>query len=135
MKQFVIKHEQKIRYLIVGGWNTLFGYGVFAGLYFWLSDSLHYMIILSISFAISVANAYIGYKFFVFKTKGNVLRESIRVYLVYGISFLFNLAVLPVLVEVLHINVYLSQAFVTVLTIIGSYILHKNFSFKGINGQ
>ncbi|MDD2828643.1 MAG: GtrA family protein [Sulfuricurvum sp.] len=130
MKRFVSKHEQKIRYLIVGGWNTVFGYGVFAGLYFWLEGSVHYLVILAISYILSITNAYVGYKFFVFKTKGNIVREYFRFYVVYGTAFLVNLIVLPFLVEVGGLNMYVAQAFVTFLTIIGSYIMHKNFSFK-----
>jgi putative flippase GtrA len=130
MKQFITKHEQKIRYLMIGGWNTVFGYGVFAGLYFWLSNSVHYLFILSLSYIISITNAYIGYKLFVFKTRGNILREYFRFYLVYGVSFIFNLATLSLFVETLNFNMYVAQAIVTLITILGSYMLHKNFSFK-----
>lgn len=131
MKRFLTKHEQKIRYLIIGGWNTVFGYGVFAVLYFYLSDSIHYLVILSLSYIISITNAYIGYKLFVFRTKGNILKEYFRFYVVYGVSFFINLAILPLLVEILAINIYVAQAMVTIITIIGSYVLHKNFSFRG----
>lgn len=130
MKQFLTKHEQKIRYLIIGGWNTVFGYGVFAGLYFWLSGSVHYLLILSISYVLSITNAYIGYKIFVFRTKGNILKEYLRFYVVYGVSFLFNLATLPIFVEMLKFNMYAAQAVVTIITILGSYVLHKKFSFR-----
>lgn len=131
MKQFITKYEQKLRYLIIGGWNTVFGYGVFAGLYFWLEGFIHYLVILSISYVLSITNAYIGYKLFVFKTRGNILREYFRFYLVYGVSFIFNLATLPLFVETLRFNMYVAQAIVTLITILGSYLLHKNFSFKG----
>lgn len=131
MKQFITKHEQKLRYLIIGGWNTVFGYGIFAGLYFWLEGFIHYLVILSISYVLSITNAYIGYKLFVFKTRGNILREYFRFYLVYGVSFIFNLATLPLFVETLRFNMYVAQAIVTLITILGSYLLHKNFSFKG----
>ncbi|MDP3588628.1 MAG: GtrA family protein [Sulfuricurvum sp.] len=130
MKQFFTKHEQKIRYLIIGGWNTVFGYGAFAALYFWFADSIHYLVILSISYILSITNAYIGYKLFVFRTKGNIFREYLRFYVVYGVSFLFNMAALPLFVEILNLNMYVSQAVVTIITILGSYMLHKNFSFK-----
>jgi putative flippase GtrA len=131
MKKFLTQHEQKIRYLIIGGWNTLFGYSVFAGLYFWLSGSVHYLLILFISYVLSITNAYIGYKIFVFRTKGNILKEYLRFYVVYGASFLFNLVTLPFFVEMLKFNMYAAQAVVTIITILGSYVLHKNFSFKG----
>ncbi len=131
MKQFLTRHEQKIRYLIIGGWNTVFGYGIFAALYFWFASSIHYLAILSISYVLSITNAYIGYKLFVFRTKGNILREYFRFYLVYGVSFIFNLTMLPLFVETFSLNMYVAQAIVTVITILGSYVLHKKFSFKG----
>lgn len=130
MKQFLSAHEQKIRYLIVGGWNTLFGYGVFAALYFWLEGLVHYLIILSISYVVSITNAYVGYKLFVFRTRGNILREYFRFYIVYGVSFIFNLLSLPLFVEMLKFNMYVAQAIVTIITILGSYVLHQKFSFK-----
>lgn len=131
MKQFLITHEQKLRYLFIGGWNTVFGYGVFAALYFWLEGLIHYLIILSISYVLSITNAYVGYKLFVFRTRGNIVREYFRFYIVYGASFIFNLAMLPLFVETLSLNIYVAQAIVTVITILGSYMLHKKFSFKG----
>ncbi|MEW5833241.1 MAG: GtrA family protein [Campylobacterota bacterium] len=130
MKQFLINHEQKLRYLMIGGWNTVFGYGVFAALYFWLEGVIHYLIILSISYVVSITNAYVGYKLFVFRTRGNILREYFRFYIVYGASFIFNVLSLPVFVEMLEFNMYVAQAIVTVITIVGSYVLHKNFSFR-----
>jgi len=130
MKQFLIAHEQKIRYLIIGGWNTVFGYGVFAALYFWLEGLIHYLIVLSISYVLSITNAYIGYKLFVFRTRGNILREYLRFYVVYGAAFLVNLATLPLFVEILKLNMYVAQGIVTIITILGSYVLHKNFSFR-----
>lgn len=115
---------------MIGGWNTVFGYGVFAALYFWLEGVIHYLIILSISYVVSITNAYVGYKLFVFRTRGNILREYFRFYIVYGASFIFNVLSLPVFVEMLEFNMYVAQAIVTVITIVGSYVLHKNFSFR-----
>ncbi len=130
MKKFIAKHMQKIRYLAIGGWNTVFGYGIFVILNLWLSGDVNYLIILTISYIFSITNAYIGYKFFVFQTKGNILREYFRFYFVYGGAFIFNLVTLPLFVELLMLNMYAAQAVVTILTILGSYVLHKNFSFK-----
>lgn len=130
MIDFFILHKQKILYVIVGGWNTLFGYGVFVFLYYSFSNQLNYILILVISYILSITNAYIGYKIFVFKTKGNILKEYFKFYLVYGGAFVFNILTLPFFVEVLLWDIYVAQAVITFVTIIGSYLLHKRFSFK-----
>lgn len=129
MKKLLIRHEQKLRYLIIGGWNTVFGYAVFAALN-WGLASVHYLVILTVSYIISITNAYVGYKLFVFRTKGNILKEYLRFYVVYGASFGFNVVALPVLVEGFTMNVYAAQALIIVITIAGSYLLHKHYSFK-----
>lgn len=100
-------------------------------LHFWLEGLVHYLIILSISYVVSITNAYVGYKLFVFRTRGNIIQEYFRFYIVYGASFIFNLLSLPLFIEMLELNVYVAQAIVTVITILGSYVLHKKFSFRG----
>ena len=130
MKHFIYRHEQKLRYLAVGGWNTLFGYLLFVALYARLGGRINYIAILVVSYVISISNAYLCYKFLVFKTRGNYLREYLRFYLVYGLAFLINLALLPLLVEVLKLNPVVSQGAIVFFTVVISYMAHKNFSFN-----
>ena len=126
----LIPDSQILRYLIVGGWNTVFGYCVFAFLYFMLSTRIHYIIIAIISSIIAITMAYAGYKLFVFKTKGNYLSEYLKFYVVYGFSMILGLVLLPIFVEVLKLNVYLAQAVATLTCTFVSFIGHRNFSFK-----
>jgi putative flippase GtrA len=130
MNELYRKHRDKIAYLIIGGWNTVFGYGTFALLYYFLSDNTHYSIILTLSYIISVTNAYIAYKLIVFKTKGNVIREYFRFYVVYSGAYFVNLLLFPLFINKIGVNPYFAQAVITVFTIMGSYVLHKRFSFK-----
>ncbi|MFZ2654181.1 MAG: GtrA family protein [Victivallales bacterium] len=125
-----IPDNQVLRYLIVGGWNTVFGYGFFALLYFMLSARIHYVIIAVISNIISITMAYAGYKLFVFKTKGDYLAEYLKFYVVYGFSMILGLALLPFFVEFLKVNVYLAQALAITACVFISFIGHRNFSFK-----
>jgi putative flippase GtrA len=74
-----------VRYLIVGGWNTLFGYLSFATLYYFFSPVVHYMLIMVMSTVINITNAFVFYKFLVFRTRGNYLREYLRFYAVYAV--------------------------------------------------
>lgn len=124
------KHGEKIRFLIAGAWNTLFGYFLFALLFYLLSAKVHYMVLLAVSYIFSITNAYLSYKYFVFKTKGNFMKEYSRFYVVYGAAFIANLMLLPVFVELLRIHPLISQALIIILTVIISYFGHKHFSFR-----
>ena len=108
----------------------MFGYCVFAFLYFMLSAKIHYIIIAIISNIIAITMAYAGYKIFVFKTKGNYLSEYLKFYVVYGLSMILGLILLPLFVEFLKLNVYLAQAVATIACISVSFIGHRNFSFR-----
>jgi len=130
MKKLIKKHEEKIRFLLAGGWNTVFGYFAYATLYYLFSAKIHYMLLLIVSYVLAITNSYISYKVFVFKTKGNVLKEYIRFYFVYGASLLINLILMPILVEICHIHPLIAPILLLVITVIISYIGHKNFSFK-----
>ena len=123
------KYMEGINYLLVGGWNTLFGYLLYAGLFYIFHRNLNYIILLLISYFISILNNYLCYKFLVFKTRGNYIKEYCRFLVVYGASFLLNVALLPLFVEVFKIHPLVTQAIVTVFIVIISYFGHKKFSF------
>jgi len=124
------KHQQKISYLLVGVWNTIFGYAVFVALYFLFVTRVHYLVILLVSNILSITNAYVGYKAFVFKTKGNYLREYLRFYVVYGASMGVNMVYLPVCVEFFRIMPPVAQAGWIFINVIISYLGHRHFSFS-----
>jgi putative flippase GtrA len=130
MQQFIRQHKEKIAYLLTGGWNTLFGYGAFALLYYLFSHTLHSIVILTLSYAMSITNSYIGYKLFVFKTKGSVFKEYLRFYVVYGGGYLINIITFPYFVFYLKVNPYVAQVIITGFTVAFSYFLHKNYSFR-----
>ncbi len=131
---------QFVRYIIVGVWNTAFGYSTFAGLYYFLHHrnipaAYVYAQIVSNFFNISVA--FLGYKWFVFKTKGNYLKEWLKAMAVYGSAFLPSLLLLPVLVKALEYGLhlkesapYIANALLLGFGVIYSFIGHKNVTFR-----
>jgi putative flippase GtrA len=130
---------QFVRYILVGGFNTVFGYSVFALLNWSFTGfgpySYMYAAVLANFVAISVA--FLGYKWFVFRTRGNYLREWIRCFGVYGSSALIGLVGLPILVPILRPHLrnpvqssYIAAAMLTVVTVIFSFIGHRNISFR-----
>jgi putative flippase GtrA len=121
---------EPLRYLIAGGWNTLFGYSTFAALYWLLSPRVHYAAIMIASTVVNVTMAYLSYKLFVFRTKGNWLREYARFYAVYAVPIGLGFVLLPFLIEVFRMNAYLAQALVVGITVVISYFGHKHVSFR-----
>jgi len=119
----------EVRYLITGGANTVLNFGVGALLFYLLIDHLHYVAIMVLGTVVNITISYINYKFVVFKTKGNYLREYLRFYVIYSLPIAFNFVAFPICYQALKINPYLSQLILTAVTVVFSYFGHKNFSF------
>lgn len=128
-----------IRYALVGGFNTVFGYGLFAFLNWSFAghDSYSYMYAAILANFVSISVAFLGYKWFVFRTRGNYLREWIRCFGVYGGGALIGLLGLPILVPILRRHLrnpesasYIAAAILLIVTVVFSFIGHKNVSFR-----
>jgi putative flippase GtrA len=130
---------QFARYIVVGGFNTVFGYGLFV-LLTWSFKGLgsyNYMYAAVIANVIAISVAFLGYKWFVFRTRGNYLIEWIRCFGVYGSSALIGLIGLPILVPILRHFLhgpepapYIAGAMLMIVTVLFSFFGHKNFSFR-----
>lgn len=131
---------QFFRYLLVGVWNTGFGYAMFALFTYLFSrrwPEYGYIPggIVSSVFAITVA--FFGYKLFVFKTKGNYLREWLRCMAVYGSSIAIGTLVLPCIVYLIRHGTavdrkapYIGAALMTGFNAVYNFLGHKKFSFR-----
>jgi putative flippase GtrA len=122
--------DQRVRFLIAGGFNTAFGYGLFVALHFTVEHAVGYLVILTMSWVVGVLEAFIAYRYFVFRVRGSFLLDLGRFSLVYIVFFLINLAVLPLLVEVAAMPVLLAQAAALAVTAVASYVAHHRFSFR-----
>jgi putative flippase GtrA len=120
--------DQRLRYLVVGGVNTVGGYAIGALLLYLLGKRV--MTAAVLAYLINVTIAFLGYKWFVFRTRGNYVGEYVKVHVVYGPKEVVALAAFFVLVRSWGMNKYLGQFLVTAGTIILSYQGHKNFSFR-----
>lgn len=124
------QHEEKLRFLIVGGWNTLFSYGTL-----WVFDALlharlHYTLILTLNWVVGVTHNLFTFKLLVFRTRGNWLKEYLRSYVVYSGTFVVNLAIVAVIMEIWRPRLVIAQLpAIAVVTII-SYLGHKHFTYR-----
>ncbi|HUQ77877.1 MAG TPA: GtrA family protein [Patescibacteria group bacterium] len=130
-----LRRREQVLYLAIGGWNTVFGYAVWALLQFVLGNRLHYLVIVLIAWPIAVLNAYIGYRYLVFRSRGSILRELPRFSLVYAATLVVNVAVLPLALAVAPFNIYVVQAIFTVAVVACSYLGHKYFSFRALDSH
>ncbi|MFT5703634.1 MAG: putative flippase GtrA [Rickettsiales bacterium] len=123
-------NNEKIRFLVIGGYNTAFSYGVFCLLELLFGLKIHYLTILVVTHFISVSNSFFTLRFLVFHSKGKLLHEYLKVNLVYLGYLICNAALLFVLKDLAHVNIFLSQLICIIILTILTYFLHKNFSFK-----
>jgi putative flippase GtrA len=123
-------HSEKLRYLLVGGWNTVFGYLTGVTFFLMLSQHLNIILIAIISNIIAITMSFITYKILVFKTSGRWFTEYLKCYLVYGINALIGVFFLWLFVDRYSINIWLAQGAIIVLTVMFSYLLHKRFTFR-----
>jgi putative flippase GtrA len=127
------------RYLLVGVGNTLFGYGTFALLVAILDRVVPhgYILASAISSVLNITVSYLNYKWFVFKTKGNYLREWVRCVVVYSSAIVINVLLLPVLVFAIRrwTSYYAGAPYIAGAVLIGcttiySFVGHRRFSFR-----
>ena len=121
--------DQKTRYLLVGGANTVFGYCISLLFYGALYSHLHIILIASLINIINISVSFTTYKFFVFKSNGHWYKEYFRSYLVYGTAAIVNVFLIWILVDGWHIKFWLAQAILIFLTVAVSYIGHSRFTF------
>ena len=124
------KIDSRIRFILVGGYNTVFSFALFCGLEYYLGDDLYHMWILLITHVISICNSFLSLRIFVFASKNNLLHEYIKVNVVYAFYFIGNACLLFIFNDLLHWNIFFAQLLCIIILTIGSYFSHKHFSFK-----
>lgn len=121
--------DEKIRFVIVGIGNMGIRYLLFVllGLFFTVR---HYQAVLFFSWFLSSFTAFLAYKFLVFRTAGNHLKEFGKSLLIWCLSYCLNAFLLGFLAGRLYWNVYLAQGIVILLLVVVNYLLFKHFAFK-----
>jgi putative flippase GtrA len=134
----LMSHYVKVRFVVVGIWNTIFGYGIFC-----LFETLFtrhfstkfagYMVAMVVAQVLSVTNAYICHKFITFRSKAKgkaIIAEYFRFYATYIVTFVIGLVLLPAFVEIVGITPKIAAAVITLICMVVSYLGHSRFSFK-----
>ncbi len=129
---FWFKLPDKIRFLLVGGFNATVSYLMYIGFVLLLGEN-RYWLSMTLSWVLSSFISFTTQKIFVFCTRGKLadwVREYVKCVGVWIVAYGINTVMLEVFVRALELNVYLAQLLAVFCTTISSYILFKYFAFK-----
>jgi putative flippase GtrA len=124
------RHREKVMYLVVGGWNTLFTYGCFVVLYYLLNGVLASPVILVLVWAIATLNGYVTFRYLVFSPVRHPIVEYLRYQCVYLPILAANMVALPLVVTYTELSAYLVQAVISVFAVVAAYLGNKHFAFR-----
>jgi putative flippase GtrA len=128
LEQWWFSLPQQGRYLLVGGFNTVFAYGMFALLA--AGIGIPYLPALVLQYLITVNVSVLTMRYYVFRSRGNAVREWLKGWTVYLGMFVFNSVFLAFLVEICHLGELVGQAVYLSVSTVLTYFLHKYFSFR-----
>jgi putative flippase GtrA len=132
-----VLRDERVAFLLVGGFNTGFAFVLFAALDATAGRALDAgghpvagsLVPLLGSYAVAVLVAFALYRRLVFRVRGHVLRDLGRFVSVYLVSISLNAVLLPVLVA-LGVPRLAAQALIVVVITGVSYVGHRWFSFR-----
>jgi putative flippase GtrA len=139
------RHGEKLRYLVVGMWNTAVGYVAFLlalkylgpplqalsgpGLAGWISH-YYYLVVQWGVWVLMVVNSTITMKYLAFRSKGHLLHQIGRAYLVYLPAQGISSVILWLTVKVFGLSPAIGQLITIAFATIFSYLGHKYFTFR-----
>ena len=124
-----LKLSEKLRFILVGGFNTLVSYLIFVGLVAILGKA-NYQFSLLLAWIISSIISFSTQKIFVFCSKGQWCKEYIKCCASWMVAYLMNAGILELSINWLGWNVYGSQGLAILITTVITYVLFKKFAFK-----
>ena len=122
---------QKLRYLLVGGFNTVFAYVFFLGLLL----IFPYNAALVIQYFCTVNVSIFTMRHYVFQSTGDFKKEFLKAWTVYIGIYFFNAAALNFLVRVCLLSPPAAQAIYLTVSTVLTFLLHKYYSFGKKNGE
>lgn len=134
IKALCVKYEEIIAYLIVGVLNTLVSWAAWFLCAYTVLDAevVWQNVALSIiSWVVGVVFGYVLNRKYVFKSKEpNVMKEFLQFSGGRVSTWVLDAVMMVLMVNVLSINEGFSKIFVSVLVMIGNYLISKLFVFK-----
>lgn len=124
------ERRRQLRFLLAGGWNTLFGYLAFLAAHAWLGDRAAGLAALVAAYLVALPHAYVVQRLFVFQSREAWRSQFARFAIANTAVFLANALVLPLAVRIFGWDARVAQALFVSISTVASYLVHKHFSFK-----
>jgi len=144
-------HGEKMRFLFVGAFNTLFGYALFLAMLEVVSATLsllsrvttvptvvssnYFLIAQWTAWVLSVPVGTMTMKYFAFRSSGHLLGEIGRAYFVYLPMVAVSSGLLWFTVQVLNLSPAVGQLITIGIATVFSYLGHKHFTFRRGGGN
>lgn len=122
--------DQRIAFVLVGGFNTVLGTALFVAIHYLTQGWGGYLVTLLLAHVSAVLCAFVLYRHLVFRVRGHVLLDLGRFELVNLSALGVNAVLLPLFVEVAGLPVVPAQLLVTLVTATFTYLGHRGFSFR-----
>lgn len=127
LKALFVKHNQFLRFCIVGASNTLITWGISYLLI--LKLSMDTVLATIIAYSAGIINGYIWSTRAVFKTKGTAGNLT-KFIIVNALMIGLNLLLVLLFSSGLKIDGFIAQMLATPFTLIGNFILNKFWTFS-----
>lgn len=122
--------SERLRFLFVGGYNTLFGYITFAAAYWFLHEEIHYVGLATAAHLIAVTNSFLTQRHLVFRSKGSWRHEFLRFQLCYLAMLPLGVGLLAFFYEIVGLHMMLAQGASLFVGIVASYVVSRYFTFS-----
>ena len=119
----------KVRYLVVGAWNTFVGFAVFTFFMFLLPVS-QYLLAFLLTTLFSGTNAYLTQRIFVWKSSASIATEASKFFTVFIGQTIANIFLLFAFVDYFNFHPLWTQYVIAVVFIVLTYLSHKHWTFK-----
>ena len=135
------KFPEKLRFLLVGGFNTVFAWSVFTALN-WLfatinermewnfSEILVANVALIVQYAITINVSFITMRYYVFRSHGDFWKEWAKAWSVYILLYAVNAPSISFLMWIFKLNAWWAQAIYLIFSTVVTFLLHKYYSFR-----
>ncbi len=129
---------QKLRFLLTGGFNTVFAYLVL-NLLDYLFTLLFQTVMpkvvivnlsLLIQYILTINVSFLTMRYYVFQSQGNWVQEWLKAWSVYIFLYLINAPILTFMIAVLGWSTWLAQGVYLIFSTIITFLLHKYYSFR-----
>lgn len=111
---------EKIKFLLIGGANTVITYLIYLG----LLKLLDYSIAYTVAYVSGMVISYFGHTFFSFNSEAN-FKSFIQYPLVYLVQFLVSYLIIHVLINALSVSEPLAPLISIILTIPLTFVMTK----------